>query len=238
MKQFRVYLIFTWLLLGALALSGNPGLALAFIGEGPSSVLDFSLVSLDGKSAPLKQYAGKVLLIVNLATKSKFADQIPKLETLYEKYEAQGLLILGVPSNDFGAGEPEKDTEVAAAYATYKLKFPLFGKSTVTGHDQLPLFKYLTTPPKKSGEGEEEGSKKAWPTAGEVPWNFTKYLIDRQGKPLARFDADVAPDSVDLMSAIEQALEAKPKPETATPSKAKSSSTASSLNTSAKRQGA
>ncbi len=194
------------------------GLALAIGGgDGPSSVLDFSLVSQDGKSVPMKQYAGKVLLLVNLATKSQFADQIPKLETLYEKYEPKGLLILGVPSNDFGAGEPEKDAEVAAAYARFKLKFPLFGKSTVTGHDQLPLYTFLTTGPKKPGGGEEEGGKKAWPTAGEVPWNFTKYLIDRQGKPLARFDADVAPDSVDLMAAIEQALDAKPKSEPAAP---------------------
>jgi glutathione peroxidase len=183
------------------------GMALA--ADAPASIHDFSLVTLDGKSAPLKAYAGKVLLIVNLATKSQFSDQIPKLEALYEKYEAQGLVILGVPSNDFGGGEPEKDAEVAAAYAGFKLKFPLFGKCSVTGHDQLPVFKFLTTPPKKSGEGEDEGDGKKWPTAGEVPWNFTKYLIDRQGKPIARFDADVTPDSVDLMTAIEKALEAK-----------------------------
>lgn len=215
------------------------GLAPAFAPSEPSSVLDFSLVSIDGKNVLLKQYAGKVLLIVNLATKSEFSDQIPKLETLYEKYESQGLLILGVPSNDFGAGEPEKDAEVAAAYAGFKLKFPVFGKCTVTGHDQLPLYKFLTTPPKKSGEGaaegEEEGGKKSWPTAGEVPWNFTKYLIDRQGKPLSRFDADVAPDSVDLMAAIEKALEAKPEP--AATQKAKLRSPAGSPGTSARRRG-
>jgi glutathione peroxidase len=211
----------------------------AFAPEGPSSVLDFSLVSLDGKSVPLKQYAGKVLLIVNLATRSQFSDQIPKLETLFEKYEAQGLLILGVPSNDFGAGEPEKDAEVAAAYGAFKLKFPLFGKCTVTGHDQLPLYAFLSAgPPKKSGsggEGDDEGGKKAWPTAGDVPWNFTKYLIDREGKPLARFDADVAPDSVDLMAAIEKALESKA--EAPGTQKANLSLPAGSQGISATRQG-
>jgi glutathione peroxidase len=179
-----------------------------------SSVFDFSLVSLDGKSVSLKQYDGKVLLIVNLATKSEYKDQIAKLEALYEKYEPQGLVVIGIPSNDFGAGQPEKPAEIQQAYASYKLKFQLFGKSSVTGKDQIPLYAYLAGP-KKSGDSKadakDEGEKKdASPAAGEVPWNFTKYLIDRKGKPIARFDADVAPDSPDLIVAIEGALNAKP----------------------------
>jgi glutathione peroxidase len=188
--------------------------AVAGLVQAASSAFDFYLVSLEGKSVPLKQYDGKVLLIVNLATKSEYRDQIAKLEALYEKYEAQGLVIIGIPSNDFGAGQPEKAAEVQQAYASYKLKFPLFGKSSVTGKDQIPLYAFLAGPKKDGGDkadGKEEGEKKdASPTAGEVPWNFTKYLVDRKGKPIARYDADVAPDSPDLIVAIEEALAAKP----------------------------
>ncbi len=194
--------------------------AVAGLVQAASSAFDFYLVSLEGKSVPLKQYGGKVLLIVNLATKSEYKDQIAKLEALYEKYESQGLVIVGIPSNDFGAGQPEKATEVQQAYASYKLKFPLFGKSSVTGKDQIPLYAFLTGSKKSGGdkveagekaEAKDEGDKKdASPTAGEVPWNFTKYLVDRKGKPIARFDADVAPDSPDLIVAIEEALAAKP----------------------------
>jgi len=188
--------------------------ALAGLVQAASSVFDFYLVSLDGKSVPLKQYDGKVLLIVNLATKTEYKDQIPKLEVLYEKYEPQGLVVIGIPSNDFGAGQPEKPAEIQQAYAAYNLKFPLFGKSAVTGKEQIPLYAFITGS-KKSGdvkaEVKDEGEKKdASPTAGEVPWNFTKYLTDRKGKPIARFDADVAPDSPELIAAIEEALTAKP----------------------------
>lgn len=188
--------------------------AVAGLVQAASSVYDFYLVSLEGKSVPLKQYDGKVLLIVNLATKTEYKNQIPKLEALYEKYAPQGLVVLGIPSNDFGAGQPEKPGEIQQAYAGYKLKFPLFGKSSVTGKEQIPLYAFITGP-KKSGDAKAEvkddGEKKdASPAAGEVPWNFTKYLTDRKGKPIARFDADVAPDAPELIVAIEGALNAKP----------------------------
>lgn len=189
-------------------------LALAGLVQAASSVFDFYLVSLEGKSVPLKQFDGKVLLIVNLATKTEYKDQIPKLEALYEKYEPQGLVVIGIPSNDFGAGQPEKPGEIQQAYAGYKLKFPLFGKSSVIGKEQIPLYAFITGSKKSDdvkAEVKDEGEKKdASPTAGEVPWNFTKYLTDRRGKPIARFDADVAPDAPDLIVAIEEALNAKP----------------------------
>src|SRR5271170_2529629 len=188
--------------------------ALAGLVQAASSVFDFYLVSLDGKSVPLKQYDGKVLLIVNLASKTEYKDQIPKLEALYEKYEPQGLVVVGIPSNDFGAGQPEKAAEIQQAYAAYNLKFPLFGKSAVTGKEQIPLYAFITgtrKPGDIKAEAKDENEKKeAPPTAGEVPWNFTKYLTDRKGKPIARFDADVAPDAPELMVAIEEALNAKP----------------------------
>jgi glutathione peroxidase len=206
-RFFTVRLLVTWLAVAGLVYAAP-------------CVFDFYLVSLDGKSVPLKQYDGKVLLVVNLATKSEYKDQIAKLEALYEKYEPQGLVIIGIPSNDFGAGQPEKAGDVQQAYASYKLKFPLFGKAAVTGKDQIPLYGFLAGPKKSGGdkaEAKDEGEKKdASPTAGEVPWNFTKYLVDKKGKPIARFDADIAPDSPDLIVAIEEALAAKPGAESGT----------------------
>src|SRR5271165_5509068 len=129
--------------------------ALAGLVQAASSVYDFYLVSLEGKSVPLKQYDGNVLLIVNLATKTEYKDQIPKLEVLYEKYEPQGLVVIGIPSDDFGAGQPEKPGEIQQAYAAYKLKFPIFGKSAVTGKEQIPLYAFITGS-KKSGEIKAE----------------------------------------------------------------------------------
>jgi glutathione peroxidase len=177
------------------------------------SVFDFSLVSLEGKNFPLKQYEGKVLLIVNVASQSEFNDQIAKLETLYEKYQVQGLVVLAIPCNDFGAEEPEPANEVGKSYAGFHLKFPLLGKASVIGKDQLPLYKFLATPKSegKKAEGDAASTEKAPPA--EVPWNFSKYLISRKGQPISRFDADVAPDSPALMAAVEDALKPKAEPD-------------------------
>lgn len=174
------------------------------------NVFDFSLVSSDGKSFPLKQYSGKVLLIVNVASQSQFNDQIAKLQTLFNKYEKQGLVVLAVPCDDFGKEEPEPANEVANSYIGFHLTFPLLGKSSVIGKDQLPLFKFLAQPKseaKKSENGEESEEK---PAASEIPWNFSKYLVGRDGMVISRFDADVPPDSPALMAAVEEALNAKP----------------------------
>ncbi len=188
-------------------------LAMAGLFAANHNVFDFSLVSPEGKTFPLKQYEGKVLLIVNVASQSEFSDQIAKLETLFEKYQARGLMVLAVPCNDFGAEEPEPANEVAKSYEGFHLKFPLLGKASVIGKDQLPLFKFLATPKRevKKADTEEEGGDK--PPPAEVPWNFSKYLISRKGQLISRFDADVAPDSPLFMAAVEDALNAKAAPD-------------------------
>jgi glutathione peroxidase len=154
------------------------------------SVYDFSLAAVDGKEVPLKAYAGKVLLIVNVASQTIYSDQLPKLDTLYRTYAPQGLVVLGIPSDDFGHAEPGKADKLPVT-------FPTFAKAALTGKDPIPLYEYLTD------------AKLNPKTGGELPWNFTKYLIGRDGKPVARFDAGTPPDSPELMAAVEAALEKK-----------------------------
>ncbi len=184
--------------------------ALAPVLHGAHNVFDFSLVSSDGKTLSLKQYSGKVLLIVNVASQSQFNDQIAKLEILYQKYQKQGFVVLAVPCNDFGKQEPELPNDVANSYAGFHLTFPLLGKSSVIGKDQLPLFKFLAKPKAeaKKTEADEDDHDKSPPA--EVPWNFSKYLVGRKGQVISRFDADVPPDSPVFMAAVEDALNAKP----------------------------
>jgi glutathione peroxidase len=160
-----------------------------------ASVYDFYLVSIDGTEIPLKTYQGKVLLIVNVASHTIYSGQLPKLETLHRAYTAQGLAILAIPSDDFGNGEPGKPEEVKAYYRDQlHLTFPVFSKAVLTGKGQIPLYEFLTD------------AKLNAKTGGELSWNFTKYLIDRDGKPMARFDAGTQPDSPELMAAVEDAL--------------------------------
>jgi glutathione peroxidase len=163
------------------------------------SVYDFCLVLADGHETPLKAYRGKVLLIVNLASQSTYSSQTAQLEALYQSYAPQGLVVLGIPSNDFGQGEPGKPDEVRQYYLDkLHVSFPVFAKSALTGKDQIPLYQFLT---------DEKLNTK---TGGELPWNFSKYLIGREGKTIARFDAVTLPDSPELMAAVETALEKKP----------------------------
>jgi len=172
-------------------------LALA-LGAEPS-VCDFSLVSLDGKEIPLKTYQGKVLLIVNMASQTVYSDQIAKLDALYKAYLSQGLVVLGIPSDDFGHGEPGKPEEIKAYYQDkLRVTFPVWAKSTLSGKHQIPLYEYLTD------------AKLNAKTGGELPWNFTKYLIGRDAKPVLRFDAGTPPDSPELMAAVESELQKKP----------------------------
>jgi glutathione peroxidase len=160
-----------------------------------SSVYDFYLVSLDGTEVPLKTYQGKVLLIVNVASHTIYSNQLPKLETLYRAYAAQGFAVLAIPSDDFGHGEPGKPEEVKAYYQDkLHLTLPLFSKAALTGKNRIPLYEFLT---------DDKLNAK---TGCELPWNFTKYLIDRDGKPVARFDAGIQPDGPELMAAVEDAL--------------------------------
>ena len=160
------------------------------------SIYRIPLKDIDGKSASLKPYQGKVLLIVNVASKCGFTPQYTGLEALYEKYKDQGLAVLGFPCNQFGGQEPGTDQEIKTFCSThYDVTFPLFDKLEVNGAQRHPLYAWLAG-----------GSS---PVAGDIRWNFTKFLIGRDGKILKRFDSKVKPDSPEMVQAIEAALAAK-----------------------------
>ena len=156
---------------------------------------EFTLNSIDGKPAPLSAYQGKVVLIVNVASRCGFTPQYAGLEALYEKYKDRGFAILGFPANNFGGQEPGTNEEIKTFCSTkYNVTFPMYSKISVKGDDQAPLYQYLT-------------DKQANPaTGGEIQWNFTKFLVDKSGKVVARFEPKVTPDSPDVAGAIEKAL--------------------------------
>jgi len=155
-----------------------------------SNIHDFTLNSIDGKPAPLSAYDGKVVLLVNVASRCGYTPQYAGLEALYEKYKDKGLVILGFPANNFGSQEPGTNEEIKTfCSAKYNVKFPMYAKVSVKGDDTTPLYKFLT---------ETKG--------GEVKWNFTKFLADKHGNVIARFEPAVTPDSPEVAAAIESAL--------------------------------
>jgi glutathione peroxidase len=163
-----------------------------------SSVHEFTMDALNGTPTPLANFKGKVLLVVNVASQCGYTYQYEGLQALYVKYKDQGLVVAGFPANNFGAQEPGSNAEIGAfCKSKFGVTFPMFSKISVKGSDKAPLYQFLT-------------DKNANPkTGGEIPWNFTKYLVDRDGKVLARFDAPVEPESKELTSAIEAALKNK-----------------------------
>jgi glutathione peroxidase len=162
---------------------------------GASGVLDFTLNSLDGKPAPLAEYRGKVVLIVNVASKCGYTPQYTGLEKIYEKYKDQGFVILGFPANNFGGQEPGTNEEIKTFCSSkYQVTFPMYSKVSVKGADSTPLYQFLT----------DKQSNPA--TGGEIKWNFTKFLVDRNGKVIARFEPAITPESADVTGAIEKAL--------------------------------
>jgi glutathione peroxidase len=164
------------------------------------TLYDYSLVAFDGKEVPLSTFKGKVLLIVNLASQSIFKDQITQLEELQKTYKDKGLVVLGVPSNDFGAQEPGTDAEIEKTYSSvFHLSFPVFARASVRGKDQAALYAFLTSD-KKGGTG------------GDVRWSYTKFVVDRAGKVVARFEPDVPPNSPELGATIEEVLAGRFKP--------------------------
>jgi glutathione peroxidase len=157
-----------------------------------SSVHDFTMKSIDGKDTALSSYKGKVLLIVNVASKCGHTPQYAGLQDLYTKYKDRGLVIVGVPANNFGSQEPGSDEEIKTFCSrTYNVTFPMLSKVSVKGDDKTALYQYLTAHPS---------------TTGEVQWNFTKFLVGKNGQPVARFASAVKPDSAELTGAIEKAL--------------------------------
>ena len=160
-----------------------------------ASLYDFTLPSLEGKPMPIADFKGKVILMVNVASRCGYTPQYKALESVYEKYKDQGFVILGFPANNFGAQEPGTNEEIKTFCSrTYNVSFPMFSKVSVKGNDETPVYNYLTKSPKPE-------------IAGEIKWNFTKFLVDRNGNVVHRFEPAVTPDSPEVITAIEKLLQ-------------------------------
>ncbi|MEP7212329.1 MAG: glutathione peroxidase [Acidobacteriota bacterium] len=162
------------------------------------SIYEFQMKDIDGRDVKLSKYKGNVLLVVNTASKCGYTPQYEGLQSIYSKYHEKGFEILGFPANNFGGQEPGSEAEIKEfCTLKYKVTFPMFAKISVKGEDQHPLYSYLT-------------SKETDPAfAGDITWNFNKFLIDKNGKILARFSSKDTPESEAVTSAIEAALAAK-----------------------------
>lgn len=159
------------------------------------SVYDFKVTNIDGKDLTLKKYKGDVLLIVNTASKCGYTPQYEGLQKIYDKYKGEDFEILGFPANNFGGQEPGTEAEIKEfCTLKYKVTFPMFAKISVKGDDQAPLYKFLT---------DETINPKF---AGDITWNFNKFLINRKGEIIARFSSKDTPESEAVTSAIETAL--------------------------------
>lgn len=166
--------------------------------EGDTAVapaLSFTMNNLAGKPVALSQYQGKVVLIVNVASKCGLTPQYEKLQSLYDKYGKDGLVILGFPANEFGKQEPGTDAEISDfCQKNYGVTFDMFSKVVVKGPGQCDLYKFLT-------------SKDTNPEfAGDIKWNFEKFLLNRQGEVVKRFAPPIDPMSNDVVAAIEAEL--------------------------------
>ena len=160
-----------------------------------NKILDFEMESISGETIDLRKFAGKVVLIVNVASKCGFTKQYDALQKLYEKYQADGLEILGFPSNDFLSQEPGSNAEIAEfCRLHFGVSFPLFAKIQVKGKKISPLYKFLTDKSTNPDFG------------GKITWNFNKFLIDRSGEIRARFNSRTTPDDPKLLSALQAAL--------------------------------
>ncbi len=157
---------------------------------GPNSIHEFNLNSIDGTPVPLTTYQGKVALVVNVASQCGYTPQYEGLEALYKRFKDKGFVILGMPANNFGGQEPGTNEEIKTfCTRKYSVDFPMFSKVSVKGDDKAPLYQYLTS----TG-------------GGEIKWNFTKFLVGRDGKVLQRFESKVEPGSPEMVSAVEAAL--------------------------------
>lgn len=159
---------------------------------------DFQMPDIDGHQRDFKDFRGKVVLVVNVASRCGLTPQYTGLESLYESYKDKGFAVLGFPCNDFREQEPGTDKEIKEFCSTkYKVTFPMFAKISVKGEDQHPLYTYLT-------------NKRSNPDfAGDISWNFNKFLIDRQGKVVARFGSKDTPEGEAITSAVTKYLAAK-----------------------------
>jgi glutathione peroxidase len=173
----------------AIVLAARPELLAA------ASVYDYDLETIDYRKLHLRDFKGKVLMIVNVASRCGYTPQYAGLQQLYLRYKDQGLVIIGIPSDDFGQGEPGSNPEIQQfCRRKYDVTFPMMSKSLINVNPRLPIYEYLT-------DGEQNPR-----TAGPIKWNFTKFLISRDGKIINRFEPATEPNDVSLVSAVEGAL--------------------------------
>ena len=157
-------------------------------------IYDFPVTDIDGNELNLEKYKGKVLLIVNVASKCGYTPQYEGLQAIYEEYEDDGFVILGFPANNFKGQEPGTEEDIKEfCTLNYGVTFPMSSKVSVLGDDQDPLFTFLTSQPNKDFEGE-------------IKWNFEKFLIDKEGNLTRRFRSAVKPESEELTAAIKSLL--------------------------------
>jgi glutathione peroxidase len=158
-------------------------------------VYNYPLKTIDGQPTSLAEYKGKVLLVVNVASACGYTPQYSALESVYEKYKDKGLVVIGIPANNFANQESGTDAEIKTfCNRKYHVTFPMMSKVSVLGADQTPLYHYLT-------------DKTANPLlGGDIKWNFTKFLISRNGTPVRRFEPATKPDSPEVIGAIESEL--------------------------------
>ena len=186
---FSATLVLATLMIGmALAVSADEP-------KKPSGVLSYQVKDIDGKPVDLSKYKGKVLLLVNTASQCGLTPQYKELQATYKKYNEQGFEVLGFPANEFGKQEPGTDSEIKEFCSdNYKVTFPMFSKIVVKGDGMHPLYQFLT-------------SKETNPDfAGPIGWNFAKFLVNRKGEVVARFDPRVKPDDPKVIAAVEAAL--------------------------------
>jgi glutathione peroxidase len=171
------------------------------------------LKTITGEASSLGDYAGKVLLVVNVASACGLTPQYEGLEAIYRNYRDRGFAVLGFPANDFGAQEPGTEEEIAAfCKSRFDVDFPMFAKVVASGPDKHPLYAALTSAwPKATGDGEamREGMRSRGRTPTEEPevlWNFEKFLVSREGEVVGRFVPSTKPDDPQLIAAIEEQL--------------------------------
>ena len=159
------------------------------------SIYDIPVRNIKGESLKLDRYKGKVMLIVNVASQCGYTPQYAGLQKLYDTYQAKGFVVLGFPANNFGGQEPGTEAQIVEFCSMkYNVKFPMFAKLSADGSDMHQIYQYLT-------------SKETNPKfSGRITWNFNKFLIDRSGQPIARFDSSDRPESAKVIEAIENAL--------------------------------
>jgi glutathione peroxidase len=163
--------------------------------QAEKSIYDFIVKNIDGEDVKLSIYKGKVLFIVNVASKCGYTPQYDGLQKIYTRYNDKGFIVLGFPANNFGNQEPGLNSEIKEfCRLNYGVSFPMFAKISVKGEDIHPLYLFLTS--KETNPG----------FAGEISWNFNKFLVDKSGKIIGRFESKDKPDSDKLVDAIQKAL--------------------------------